>query len=566
MKLSLAAKFYLVLVPLVIMGVIVVLVTRASLQTNAQELITARQVKELAVTSLSLLFVQDDASKALLIDMENSAASLRKIEAYDAGQAVFEKLKAQTRAPELLTLIGTLKQIDEKELRPLDTRLLETMADGKTDLAKNLYFKEYEPIRAKYETTLRQLVDGAEQVAQAAAQTMTQKNHRSFLQISAILIVGLGFVSYIIIGVTRNISHRLTKLAAQLQAGAQTAGTSLGEMSSVNQSLAEGASKQAASLEETSATLEEISGMTQRNARNAQSAKEFTTQTRLAAAAGVASTQDMGRAMEGIRAAGGEMRDTMNGIKAASTDVSKIIKTIDEIAFQTNILALNAAVEAARAGEAGAGFAVVADEVRSLAQRSAKAAQETTDMIEASIKRSEAGVRVTVKVTTAVEDVAVRATQLEAKLAEILTKVQQVDEQVVQIATASQEQSQGITQVSLAVSEIDKVTQRTAANAEEGAAAAAELSGQALVFQEAVHNLQQLVRGRISAEPGGENSPKKSQAAALETTADGHHKPANPVARGAGTNASSKISTRPQTIAIGIPEPVASSAGAFNNF
>ena len=144
-----------------------------------------------------------------------------------------------------------------------------------------------------------------------------------------------------------------------------------------SQSLAEGASEQAASLEETSASLEEMSSMTRHNAENAQKANELAKQARSAADKGVADMQAMNAAMEAI--------------KNSSDDIAKIIKTIDEIAFQTNILALNAAVEAARAGEAGMGFAVVADEVRNLAQRSAQAAKETAGQIEGAISQDGAG-------------------------------------------------------------------------------------------------------------------------------------------------------------------------------
>jgi methyl-accepting chemotaxis protein len=292
-----------------------------------------------------------------------------------------------------------------------------------------------------------------------------------------------------------SISQALRGIAGHLSDGANQLSAAANQVSATSQSLAEGASEQAASLEETSASLEEIASMTQRNAQNVQSAKDYTAQTRATAESGAQSTHEMGQAMHGIRAASGEMRDAMNGIKAASNDVSKIIKTIDEIAFQTNILALNAAVEAARAGEAGMGFAVVADEVRNLAQRSAKAAKETTDMIETSIKRSEDGVRVTDKVVASVAEVATKSQLLEAKLAEIVAKAQKVDEQVAQVASASQEQSQGISEVNMAVTQMDKVTQGNASNAEESAAAAEELNAQAAVLTEIVTELQTLVGG-----------------------------------------------------------------------
>ena len=175
------------------------------------------------------------------------------------------------------------------------------------------------------------------------------------------------------------------------------------------------------------------------------------------------------------------MKRAMDDIKRSSDDISKIIKTIDEIAFQTNILALNAAVEAARAGEAGLGFAVVADEVRSLAQRAAQAARETAAKIDDSVTRSENGVRISTKVATSLTD--------------IVDKARRVDALVAEIAQASKEQSQGIGEVNTAVSKLDKVTQANAASAEESASASEELNAQSAMLQEAVKGLCALVGG-----------------------------------------------------------------------
>jgi methyl-accepting chemotaxis protein len=175
----------------------------------------------------------------------------------------------------------------------------------------------------------------------------------------------------------------------------------------------------------------------------------------------------------------------MTAIKVSSDDIAKIIKTIDEIAFQTNILALNAAVEAARAGEAGMGFAVVADEVRNLAQRCAQAAKETAGKIEGAITKTGQGVEITTKVADA--------------LNEIVTKVRQVDELVTEVAGASREQTDGIAQINVAVGQMDKVTQSNAATAEESAAAAEELNSQAEVMKQSVAELLQLVGGKSEA-------------------------------------------------------------------
>ncbi|PTX92745.1 hypothetical protein DB354_13210 [Opitutus sp. ER46] len=259
----------------------------------------------------------------------------------------------------------------------------------------------------------------------------------------------------------RSIVKVLATVADSLQAGSLQTTAAATQVASASQSLAEGSTEQAASIEETSASLEEISSMTKRNTDNAQRAKELAGAARQAADVGVTDMQ--------------AMKTAMNDIKTSSDDVAKIIKTIDEIAFQTNILALNAAVEAARAGEAGAGFAVVAEEVRNLAQRSAQAAKETAGKIEGAISKTAQGVAISHKVATSLEEIATRS--------------RQVDELVVEIATASVEQNQGIGQVTQAVSQMDQVTQKNAANAEESASAAEELNAQAQAMQENVGQL-----------------------------------------------------------------------------
>jgi methyl-accepting chemotaxis protein len=265
----------------------------------------------------------------------------------------------------------------------------------------------------------------------------------------------------------RSIVRPLTSTIRQIEdASNQTAGAAA-EISGGSHAVADGASEQAAALEETSASLEEMSSMTSRNAESAGQVNELARQTRDAADRGA---RDMK-----------EMAASMDSIKASSDDIAKIIRTIDEIAFQTNILALNAAVEAARAGEAGMGFAVVADEVRALAQRSAQAAKETAAKIEGAITRTNQGVQISAKVGQALED--------------ILGKARQVEGLVQQVAGASKEQNQGITQLNAAVAQMDRVTQSNAATAEQSASAAEELSGQASTMRAAVGELLRLVNG-----------------------------------------------------------------------
>ncbi len=302
------------------------------------------------------------------------------------------------------------------------------------------------------------------------------------------------------------------RLAKTLFGSAEHTAGAAGQVSAASQSLAEGACQQAASLEETSASIEEMSSMTQRNAETAGKVKVLGSEARKAGDLGV---KDM-TALVGA----------MDDIKRSSTDIAKIVKTIDEIAFQTNILALNAAVEAARAGEAGVGFAVVADEVRNLARRCAQAAKETASKIEDAVQKSAVGADISAKVAKSLE--------------EIVGKARQVDDLAGEVATSSQEQAQGIQQVNTAVTQMDKVTQSNAASAEESAAAATELTTQAESLKEAVVDLLRLVDGQgrqvspavaraaVSRNGGGKaNSARSQKSVAAHSSGHGHTVPAS---------------------------------------
>ncbi|PWU14491.1 MAG: hypothetical protein C5B50_17120 [Verrucomicrobia bacterium] len=291
----------------------------------------------------------------------------------------------------------------------------------------------------------------------------------AFNNIPVLLMMGLSVIivlSALLFGVltTSGLSKTLGRVTETLGDGILKIVSASANLAAASRSLATGASEQAASLQETSAALEEISSMTRQNADYAQNAKQLANAARLAADTGVADMNQMSQAM--------------HEIKASSDDIAKIIKTIDEIAFQTNILALNAAVEAARAGEAGMGFAVVADEVRNLAQRSAQAARETAGKIESAIARTAQGVAMSARVSQSLNG--------------IVANVRKVDELVGEIASASQEQTSGISQVNIAVANMEKVTQTNAASAANGASASEELSAQARSLRAALSELQNL--------------------------------------------------------------------------
>jgi len=323
------------------------------------------------------------------------------------------------------------------------------------------------PATDAIDTIIEQVQHFEADTTKATEEHFQQQTGRIRMLVLIGALVGVTFA--IVFGwvLAKSLTRQMFNFAERLGIISEEVAGAAGQVSTSSQSLAEGSSEQAASLEETSASLEEMSSMTRRNADNAHKANELAKQARAAADKGSTDMQTMSSAMDAIR--------------VSSDNIAKIIKTIDEIAFQTNILALNAAVEAARAGEAGMGFAVVADEVRNLAQRSAQAAKETAAKIEGAITNTGQGVEISGKVVQTLND--------------IVAKVRQVDELISEVAGASREQTQGITQINTAVSQMDKVTQSNAANAEESAAAAQELNAQAASMKQSVNELLQLVSG-----------------------------------------------------------------------
>lgn len=267
--------------------------------------------------------------------------------------------------------------------------------------------------------------------------------------------------------IAQGIAKPMNRIAEGLFEGSKQVTAASTQVSAGSQSLAEGASEQAASIEETSSSLEEISSMTKQNAENARIADNL--------------VQDANRVAKEANESMKELVASMDDISKASEETQKIIKTIDEVAFQTNLLALNAAVEAARAGEAGAGFAVVADEVRNLAMRAAEAARGTADLIDNTIKAVQKGNSLTVSTQKAfLENI-----NISVKVGELISE----------IAAASHEQADGIEQVNKAVSEMDRVVQGVAANAEESASASERMSAQSEQMKNIVNELMVLISG-----------------------------------------------------------------------
>lgn len=370
---------------------------------------------------------------------------------------------------DLQRLVGVIKgEADGKDYTAAVARLSKLTAANRELMDQMFDLSENDMNQVNIMTAKgQQLAGEIEQIAGMLANKVTSLKRRTELSVGILIASGLVFGILLAWLITRSITKPLNSLIGLLTNTSEQVTSASGQMAASSQSLAEGASEQAAALEETSSSMEEMSAMTRQNADNSEEANIL--------------MRDASSVVEAANESMQRLIASMREITDASEQTSRIVKTIDEIAFQTNLLALNAAVEAARAGEAGAGFAVVADEVRSLAMRAAEASKNTASLIRDTTKKVEEGTMLVETTDNAFGQVA----DSSKKMAEL----------VAEIAAASREQADGIEGVNKAITEMDRIVQSNAAQAEESASAASEMDKQSEQLNEMVATLRALVKG-----------------------------------------------------------------------
>lgn len=394
-------------------------------------------------------------------ELRTSSSNLKR--AADSLQRSLRELEPLLTSDEARRMYSAMKSSTDEWMRQVSV-FQEDISGQRFDQATKLQADVFTPIMERMHAesiSLRNLVRSQMQETAVGAASLTSFVNWFTLALCLISTT----VTLAVFWVVRNANSSLRRIAGELAEGSRQVASAAHQVSSSSQALAQGASEQAATLQETSASTQEINSMTQKNAENASTA------------AGEMDKADL--LLKETDQKLGQMIGSMKEINTSSEKISKIIRVIDEIAFQTNILALNAAVEAARAGEAGMGFAVVADEVRNLAQRCAQAAKDTSDLIEESIVRSNEG--------------KLRLDEVAASITRVFESASRMRLVANEVHVGSQEQARGIEQIARAITQMQQVTQSTAASAEEGASAGEEMSAQAQTLQDSVEHLRELV-------------------------------------------------------------------------
>jgi methyl-accepting chemotaxis protein len=538
---SLAVRLYAALLGM--LGLLVAIVagvgfaTARGMEEATGDLRNAHQVQAQAVRSLALLFKQDDITKAMLLDPANFDQAVEKIATYDENVLLLDEMADRSRSSAVLGLIGALRRLDREELRPVDTRILERMAEEDLRSATRLYFTEYEPLRQRYEALVHELGAEANRSADAAAASLAARTRRAFsglvlavsvsvLVIAAMFLVAIRGVRRRLESVARQmeavaagdltqrleegardelrvIAQTFNRMAADLRAMIASIADASGRLAGASRGISGEAAATAASVEELGAVIEQINGGAQEQARAASEAAEVveemvksvrtiaenvkslacaSDETLAAATRGGVTVERAIERMDDIRRAGEGSVESVRVLGTYSVRAGEITRLLTEISEQTNLLALNAAIEAARAGEHGRGFAVVADEVRKLAETSSRHATDIGGLVGEMQEGMERVGSAMASHTGMAASGAELAREAVVALEEILTGVRGTHDAITNI-------NDGAVRIQARTDQVADAIGVVAASAEESAAAAEEMAAQSVEVSEAIERI-----------------------------------------------------------------------------
>lgn len=426
------------------------------------------------VRDISKIVINANSNNADLLAMLTSNSAAKK----DAYYQKMMKTKKENTA-----LLNSYKstQLTDEEKSKLEqvgefrdsyskarNKALKLALAGKSAEGLQIYHNQIVPLYKPYSEGLSELLALKSKQAEEIHKISEQNAASASVILIVTLLAAFGLLISLSLMISKMITGPITRAVAELNEGAHQVSVASDQLSNASNELASGASQQAAAIQETSASIEESDSMVKQNTDNTHQAAGLAKTTKEFASSSYEKMKNMTVAMDDL--------------KKSSDEIAKIIKVIDEIAFQTNILALNAAVEAARAGDAGKGFAVVAEEVRNLAQKSAQATKDTAKIIETNLNLSKKSADMTQEVNEDIREIDAQSKKISDLLSEI--------------SVASKEQSMGIEQINKAIQQMEQVLQANASTAEESASASHELSSQADSVKDIVNTLRIMVEGR----------------------------------------------------------------------
>lgn len=483
---SLTKKSALLSIPLTIIAGLIGVFTWKLLTGQNADIDHATRVRELAAESRYRVAEISDAMKGFLLNPSDTSEYSRKKANDQKLLTSFEEMKTLTQNDELLGQIEETQRFEIKTLDPAEERVISLAKQGKGPEAHAEFTQSYLPARAKYEKLSEKLTQLAAEEFHLRQEAMTTALQRAAKLIIFVFALGLFGASIAVILMIKILSKKVSVFTVKLRESGIHLTSNIKQLAKASQALFAGSSQSASSLEETVASVEELSSMVAMNEDNARAAAGLSLKSSQAAEVGEKEIS--------------ELITQMNDISQSSKQIEEIINVIDDIAFQTNLLALNAAVEAARAGEQGKGFSVVAEAVRNLSQRSAAAAKDIATLIKESVSKIEKG--------------AATADRSGKVLSEILQSVKKVADLNQEIADASTHQSVGIKQIGKAVSELDQVTQRNAAASEEAAATTEQMLAHAASLQ----SFSDEIAGLIDGTTGKPADPTQAETTTEATT------------------------------------------------